>query len=65
MKKIIRPIDLQAKTTPLDISGKYNWEKQVYEYDSCKFGTNNMTSMGTRSSTVNIQDDNTTDSYTD
>ena len=54
MKKTIKPIDLQVKTTTMDASGKYNWEKQVYEYDSCKFGTYASTYNGTSSSSSNI-----------
>ena len=65
MKDLISPIDLQAKSTPLDVSGKYDWKKQVYQYDSCKWGTSNRTSSGTITGIAHAQDDSTTDSYTD
>ncbi len=69
MKKTIKPIDLQVKTTTMDASGKYNWEKQVYEYDSCKFGTYASTYNGTSSSSSNTglyySDDSNSDSISD
>ena len=46
MKKMIAPTDLQSKCEPLDVSGKYDWKKQTYQYD-CKFGTSASTSTGT------------------
>lgn len=65
MKDLIRPIDLQAKSTPLDVSGKYDWKKQVYQYDSCKFGSTSRTQNQTCSGQYNFVDDFPTDSYTD
>lgn len=64
MKKLT-PIDLQQKVTSLSISGKYDWNKQVYQYDSCKFGTMNRTSSQTCSGQFNWVDDNPSDSYSD
>lgn len=52
MKKIT-PADLQQKCCPIDVNGKYDWKKQVYQYAICKAGTYASTSHGTqRSSTV-------------
>ena len=65
MKKTIKPIDLQVKTTTMDASGKYNWEKQVYEYDSCKFGTYASTYNGTSSNGQYFSDDFNSDSISD
>lgn len=47
MKKMIIPTDLQSKCEPLDVSGKYDWNQQIYLYDSCKIGTHSSTSVGT------------------
>ena len=64
MKKLT-PIDLQAKSTPIDVTGKYNWEKQAYEYDVCKWGTRNSTSNQTCSGQYNMIDDHPMDSWSD
>ncbi len=65
MKKMISPADLQAKTVAQDVTGKYDWEKQTYQFNECKFGTTNRTSMGTSSGICNLSDDTNWDSYTD
>ncbi len=64
MKKMITPIDLQQKIHPMSISGKYDWEKQSYQYD-CKWGTNSHTSSQTCSGQFNSVDDFPTDSISD
>lgn len=65
MKKMISPADLQAKTVAQDVTGKYDWNKQTYMFNECKFGTNSSTSMGTRSGIHSMGDDTNWDSYTD
>lgn len=36
----ITPAFLAAKDIhPLDVSGKYDWRSQTYNYDVCNFGT--------------------------
>ena len=65
MKKMITPLALQTKSVPMNVSGKYDWKKQAYEFDACKFGTSSRTSFGTNSGQFNFSDDSNTDSYND
>lgn len=65
MKKMITPADLQQKTVAQDTTGTYDWEKQVYQFDTCKWGTTSSTSFGTNSGQWNFSDDSNSDSYTD
>ena len=65
MKKMLTPTDLQTKIVPLQVSGSYNWEKQAYQYDNCKWGTNSRTSNQTCSGQFNHTDDFPSDSITD
>lgn len=65
MKEKITPIDLQSKSTPMDVSGKYDWKKQVYQYDSCKFGSSSRTTNQTCSGQLNSVDDWPTDGISD
>ena len=64
----ITPVALGKRGTDTDASGVYDWDKQAYRYDACKFGTNNFTRNGTSSygaGSMPYQDDSTTDSYQD
>ncbi len=65
MKKMLTPADLQTRTVTQDVSGKYDWKKQVYQYDACKWGTTSRTSFGTNSGQFGFSDDSNTDSYSD
>lgn len=65
MKKMLTPTDLQTKIVPLKVSGNYNWEKQAYQYDNCKWGTSLFTSNQTCSGQWNHVDDFPSDSISD
>ena len=60
----ITPTALGQRVTTVDASGTYDWEKQSYQYNACKWGTSQGTSIGTTSGGFN-QDDTALDSYTD
>lgn len=47
MKKMITPTDLQVPFKSMDASGHYDWKKQTYQLENCKFGTYATTSSGT------------------
>ena len=65
MKKMLTPADLQASTVTQNVSGKYDWKKQTYQYDSCKWGTASRTNFGTNSGQLRFSDDSNSDSYSD
>lgn len=65
MIKKLTPSDMQSKVTPIKIAGHYNWKKQVFEENTCKWGTNSMTSRQTCSGQNSWVDDFPMDSYTD
>ena len=65
MKKMLTPTDLQTKIVPIEVSGNYNWEKQTYQYDNCKWGTSRMTSNQTCSGQFRYVDDFPSDSISD
>ncbi len=62
---MITPTDLKAQSVMLNVSGKYDWKKQTYSYDACKFGTSSRTSSQTCSGQYNHVDDFPSDSYSD
>ena len=65
----ITPVSLGKRGTDTDATGAYDWQKQAYQYATCKFGTNNFTRNGTSSyygsNTMPTSDDSNTDSYQD
>lgn len=64
----ITPAALGKRGTDVDATGVYDWQKQEYQYASCKWGTNNFTRNGTASygaGNMPYQDDSTNDSYQD
>ena len=65
----ITPTALGQRGADIDATGVYDWEKQSYQYNVCKWGTNNSTRTGTSSyppgGGMPWQDDNNMDSYTD
>lgn len=61
---MIRPIDLKRETKAMDVSGHYDWEKQTFQLDNCKFGTFQTTSISTGSLAFGTGD-TSSDSYTD
>lgn len=69
MKKMIKPADLLLKSATQNTDGVYNWEKQQYEFDAVKWGTNARTSSGTSSKFGNTSmmtsDDSNSDSISD
>lgn len=66
---MIKPADLLLKSAAQNTDGVYNWEKQQYEFDAVKFGTNARTSSGTSSKMGNtglmMSDDSNFDSISD
>ncbi len=63
----ITPSALGQRGADIDATGVYDWEKQAYQYNVCKWGTTQTTNSGTSSYVgQNIfSDDNNMDSYTD
>ena len=63
----ITPTALGQRGADMDATGVYDWEKQSYQYNVCKWGTTQNTQSGTSSYVgQNIfPDDNNFDSYTD
>lgn len=63
----ITPTALGQRGTDIDASGVYDWEKQSYQYNVCKWGTNQSTRSGTSSycGQMLMPDDSNMDSYTD
>lgn len=63
----ITPASLATNdVTPMDVTGSYDWNAQAYNYDVCKFATQQTTHFQTRSG-FNIYsiDDNNLDSDSD
>ena len=66
MKKMITPTDLQMSLEAMDASGHYDWKRQAYQLDNCKWGTNQTTTISTnRSTSGGYISDTNFDSYTD
>lgn len=65
MKKMITPADLQQKVIPMPVSGKYDWEKQTYSFDACKWGTTRLTNSSTCSGQYSTMDDSNNDNISD
>jgi hypothetical protein len=65
----ITPTALGQRGADMDATGVYDWEKQRYQYDVCKFGTYQTTRSGTSSYAPGMSfpspDDNNMDNYTD
>jgi hypothetical protein len=63
----ITPTALGQRGADTDATGVYDWEKQRYLYNVCKWGTYNTTRSGTSSYVANIltSDDSNMDNYTD
>ena len=64
---MIKPADLLLKSAAQNTDGVYNWEKQQYEFDAVKWGTNAHTTSGTSSTVGGIMrsDDSNSDSIYD
>lgn len=69
MNNTTLPTFFAKRGTDVDASGSYDWAKQAYQYDCCKFGTYNSTRAGTSSyvgsGTIPMSDDNNFDNYND
>ena len=65
----ITPSALGQRGTDIDATGVYDWEKQSYQYNVCKWGTYNTTRSGTNSygpaGGMPYSDDSNMDNYTD
>lgn len=63
----ITPTALGQRGADMDATGVYDWEKQRYQYNVCKWGTYNNTQTGTSSYVGNFlsSDDHNMDNYTD
>ena len=64
MKKMIIPTDFQVSLKAMDVSGHYDWQKQAYQLENCKFGTTQWTTFQTGSILSGTSDSNS-DSCTD
>ena len=66
LAKAITPMSLkETLVLPAKVESRYDWNAQETILTGAKFGTNNSTSAGTLSGTMNMTDDSNWDSYTD